>query len=177
MENSIFSSLGVLSIFLFGICSVTTEIVFCLLRCAADLFYVALFLFSWVLPSPQICALRVPLSDLVFLYPDLDFLLQSFILLKIFISRWIGLCCRFLGLCRPRSCLVLPPVTTSGQALRVGFPFAEHATRSALARFSSACFVPQPATIFSFVHPAGPRSHAPSHASAPVRPSVSALQF
>jgi hypothetical protein len=57
--------------------------------------------------------------------------------------------------------LVLPPVTTSGQALRVGFPFAEHATRSALARFSSACFVPQPATVFSSLHPAGPRSYAP----------------
>jgi hypothetical protein len=49
----------VLSISLFGICSVTTEIDFCLLRCAADLFYVGLFLFSWVLPSPQILALVI----------------------------------------------------------------------------------------------------------------------
>jgi hypothetical protein len=57
---------GVLSIFLFGICSLTTEIYFCLLLCAADLSPVALFSFSWFLPSPQICALPVPLFDLVF---------------------------------------------------------------------------------------------------------------
>jgi hypothetical protein len=73
--------------------------------------------------------------------------------------------------------LVLPPVPASGQVLRVGFPFAEHATRSALARFSSACFVPQLATIFSSVHHARPRSRAPSRASTPVRPSVSTLRF
>jgi hypothetical protein len=41
--------------------------------------------------------------------------------------------------------------------------------------FSSACFIPQPATIFSSVHPTGPRSRVPSRASAPMRLSVSAL--
>jgi hypothetical protein len=40
--------------------------------------FVALFLFSWFLLSPQICALLVPLFDLVFLCPGFGFPAEDF---------------------------------------------------------------------------------------------------
>jgi hypothetical protein len=65
-------------IFFFGICGLTIEIDFSLLLCTADLLSVVLFLFSWFLPLPQICALPVPLFDLVFLCPSFGFPADDF---------------------------------------------------------------------------------------------------